>query len=162
MKRLLSVEVGCANITDHSYDVRIDIKADSAANLVCDMREMNLPDNCACFIKSAATIEHVDTLGQIGTVKEFRRILVSGGITWIQTPDRDYWEARLEDPVYGEWAHIQMTGGMRDEFDYHKGLLNLNELVTLFEEQGFTCLYARDGESASGSLDCFFMVSKDG
>lgn len=151
--RYKNLEVGCADYVDPRFDNRLDIKPTIATTEVCNMVDMRgvYADNTFAFIKSAATLEHVNWNDQIKTVREFHRILIPHGLVHIQTPDLDWIETlRDTDP---EWHAIQLSGGMTDSFDFHYGLLNSESITKLFVENGFRILWLHDGSQAAGSLD---------
>ncbi len=161
MNHIPTLEVGVGQVLDLRFDKRTDIQPNPNATTICDMRDMKsvFADNTFALAKLAAVIEHVDADGQFETVQELYRILVPNGIVILQTPDLDYITARLhsEDEEERKGAEIQMTGGMRDEFDVHNGLMGKDSLRRLFELNGFETLWLRDGNEAGGSLDGAFL-----
>lgn len=162
MNPLKTIEVGVGNVKDLRFDVRLDIQETPAVTDVGDMCDLSrFADNTFCLLKTAASTEHLTPKDQQRAVKEWRRVLVNNGIVVIQTPDKGYWEQRLEseDQHEREWANIQMHGGERDEYDHHLGLLSAEDLQALFEGNGYETLYLRDGNQAAGSLDAAFCVT---
>lgn len=161
MNHLLTGELGCGSVNDVRFDEKIDVLP--LPHVTYNESFVSMPkygDNWFCLLKSSASLEHITPSDQQRAIKEWHRILCPFGIVIIQTPDKAYWELRLNDPDghTREWASIQMRGGEKDEYDKHLGLLDVEGLQKLFEENGFQTLYIRDGNQAAGSMDAAFMV----
>ena len=151
-----TLEIGCAEIMDWRMGERIDIKITTTSTRVMDMRDMRgFSDNSFVFIKASAVFEHVSFADQIKTVKEMYRILAPNGLVWLQLPDVDYWRARLFSPdeKEREWAQVQLEGGKRDEFDFHRGLIRMDDLKRLLRKHGFEIVWAKNGSECAGSID---------
>lgn len=160
MNHLLTAELGCGSIFDKRFDEFVDTIPYS--HVTYNQSFVAMPkfgDNRFCLLKSSASLEHISPDDQQRAVKEWHRILCPFGVVLVQTPDRAYWELRLDDPDghTREWATIQMRGGERDEYDKHLGLLDAKDLRELFESNGFETLYLHDGNQAAGSIDAAFM-----
>lgn len=151
--RYPNLEIGCAEYADPRYDARLDIKPTSATTHTGDMRDMRaiFADNTFATVKCAATIEHVNWDDKVRTVNEIHRILIPHGVVHIQTPD-EKWVNTLKD-TDPEWFYAMVNGGMRDVYDFHKGLLDKESITRLLTENGFRVLQLHEGIEAGGSLD---------
>lgn len=158
MSHLPAIEIGCADIKDIRFDERLDINPSPAVTKIADLREpLPYPDASFEFVKGAAVIEHLTSAEQVRLVRELHRVLISHGVVWIQCPDLEWLiDSRATGVISEEWFQTQMSGGMRDIYDHHRGLLTAKELMRLFESYGFRTLQLLDGFAEAGSLDGLF------
>jgi predicted SAM-dependent methyltransferase len=93
------------------------------------------------MIYACHVLEHFVRTVFMNVLQEWRRVLKSGGLLRVSVPDfrfcaEIYYEKGLEDGLSGLISLI--SGGQRDEHDFHKMIFDEPFLTSAFEELGFT------------------------
>jgi 2-polyprenyl-3-methyl-5-hydroxy-6-metoxy-1,4-benzoquinol methylase len=118
-----------------------------------DAREIKFPDNSFDVIVNCDFIEHIYHRDQENVVKEMKRVLKVGGTIVTYTPNynrvrMEYYIQKIKRGLKGQkWGWQDSASGTdHQDTELHVGLLSLNELIELFERNGFTFLSADNTE----------------
>lgn len=78
----ISIDAGCG--TNKRCDIGLDIVRTEATDIICDLEQIPLKDDCADYILAEHVIEHLNN--PYNTIREFHRILKTGGKVHIGVP----------------------------------------------------------------------------
>jgi len=130
----LRLHLGCGKVRLEGF-VNIDHRATSATDLECDILQLPFDDNTVTRIETYHVIEHLGRHEAVRAVREWHRVLKSGGVLVMECPDfdatcREYLEGRVDriDNIFG----LQ-----RFEGDSHRFGYNFERLRLLLAECGF-------------------------
>jgi predicted SAM-dependent methyltransferase len=130
----LRLHLGCGKVRLEGF-VNIDHRATSATDLECDILQLPFGDNIAARIETYHVIEHLDRHEAVRAVREWHRVLASGGVLVIECPDFD---AACREYVDGHVDRIDNIFGLqRFEGDSHCFGYNFERLRRLLAECGF-------------------------
>lgn len=111
------------------------------ADAFADMRNLGLPDGSVDEIFTAHTIEHFVRWEAIDMLKDWHRMLKSGGGLVLETADfaRCVWWLFHPRPGRRHLARTQFYGNQWDRLDYetHRYLWSARELSRLLKQIGF-------------------------
>lgn len=100
---------GGGNCLDGCLTADIDARADVYVDLA---RPLPFPDNSVDSIFCEEAIEHISKSAGEGMLRECFRILKTGGIIRVSTPDLDYFAARLNgdelNAIFYEHSHVYL------------------------------------------------------
>jgi len=133
----LKLHLGCGNRHFDGY-VNIDLRKTRATDLVCDIRKLPYPDNSVKLIETYHVIEHLPRHDLPKALKEWHRVLVSGGKLIVECPDFD---KNVRDYLKGNDPDIQLLyifGRQRFLGDAHYFGYNFKRLKDVLEKCGFT------------------------
>jgi predicted SAM-dependent methyltransferase len=111
-------------------NIPIDVQA--------DMRQLPFADHSIDRLQCWHALEHVNELGGQHTLKEFKRVLVPGGILDLRVPDLDYIQGvdDIDDVIHLIYGDQSL---MPDhELNVHQWGYTERSLRTLVEDHGFT------------------------
>ncbi len=134
-KKPLRLHLGCGYQRLEGY-INIDFRKTSATDLVCDIRKLPYPDSSVAVIETYHVVEHLPRHDLPKTLKEWHRVLFSGGKLIIEYPDFDeivkmYLEGH-EEKIDG------IFGLQRFQGDYHHFGYNYLRMRNLLEDIGFS------------------------
>lgn len=138
----MKVELGCGRHKREGY-TGIDIQPFPGVDIVADVRNIPLPDECADEVYTSHVIEHFWWYEIKDLLAEWIRILKPGGLIVVGTPNANYFHAGYQriddisevDVKNGLDDHAMLTltmlYGNDRNFNQHKCLFNFN-LLQLF------------------------------
>jgi predicted SAM-dependent methyltransferase len=130
----LRLHLGCGKVRLEGF-VNIDRRATSATDLECDILQLPFDDNAVVRIETYHVIEHLGRHEAVRAVREWYRVLKSGGILVIECPDFD---AACREYLDGSQDRIDNIFGLqRFEGDSHRFGYNFERLRRLLAECGF-------------------------
>lgn len=151
MKRL---NLGCGENKMDGY-INVDIRSEVNPDVVWDLEEFPYPWNDSSIdeIHTSHTVEHIPYQKQDTMMKEFFRILKSGGKLIITCPDIQY---LFEHYVYGDGSdgglghpHFMMEhfifGGQDYEYNFHKAGYTPAIMRIRLERAGFKIIKIEKG-----------------
>lgn len=99
-----------------------------------------IPDGAVDLIYACHVLEHFGRKEYLDVLKEWRRVLRSGGILRIAVPDFEacaklYVEGRLSDGIRTITGLV--VGGQRDQYDFHKIIFDEESLSSDLMSCGF-------------------------
>lgn len=133
-KGLLKLHLGCGNQRFEGY-VNIDWRRTPATDVVCRVEKLPYPDNSAQLIETYHVIEHLPRHDATRALREWRRVLVPGGMLIIECPDLD--EAAREYLAGKQERLDSIFGHQRFPGDVHFFGYNFSRLKNLLEAAGF-------------------------
>jgi predicted SAM-dependent methyltransferase len=134
MNNILKLHIGCGTRHFDGY-VNIDFRKTRSTDLVCDIRKLPYPDNSVTLIETYHVIEHLPRHDFPKALKEWQRVLVTGGKLVIECPDFD---EVIREYVQGNKKRIDnIFGRQRFAGDAHLFGYNFDRLKNLLEEGGF-------------------------
>lgn len=149
----MKLNIGSAAKCYEGYS-NLDIRNIPEVNFVCDCRKLCFKDNSIEAIKAFHILEHFPSDETVNILKEWKRVLISGGLIEIQVPDGEaiyagYRTTREETPENArswDWVVDKIFGSLkmlkeRHGEDYwkfmHKTLFNEECLKKVMKETGF-------------------------
>lgn len=132
----MKIHLGCGGRRLEGY-VNIDVQAPSA-DMHVDVRNLPFEDGSVDEIYASHVLEHFGRHEYKAVLKEWRRVLRTGGEIYISVPDiessfKHYAKHGDLPALYGAF-----WGGQRDEYDYHKIGFTSKTLEAALTEAGFT------------------------
>lgn len=134
------LHLGCGKRYLEGY-IHVDVDKYDHIDYVSNINKLNMfPNEFATLIYASHCIEYFDRVEIIEVLKEWKRVLLPGGILRVAVPD---FEALIKvygigndlknvlGPLYGRWSIGE------NKFIYHKTVYDLNSLTTLLEDAGF-------------------------
>jgi SAM-dependent methyltransferase len=135
------LHLGCGNRFIPGF-VHVDILPAGHIDHVADVRCLDFAaDNSADLIYACHVLEHFGRLEFRKVLAEWHRVLKPGGILRLSVPDfaacaAVYYEEGLVDGLSGLIGLI--SGGQRDEFDFHKMIFDEPFLSAELRKLGFS------------------------
>lgn len=118
-----------------------------------DARNLKFPSDYFDLIVNYDFIEHIYPQDQKQVIQEMFRVLKKGGAVVTYTPNynrvrMEYYLQKTIRWLNGKsWGWQQSDSGVdHQDTKLHVGLLSLNELITLLEQNGFGCIFSDDEE----------------
>lgn len=123
--------------------LNVDIVDFPQVDLVFDIRErFPIPDGVIAEVFSAATLEHFRRHHNEHILREFFRVLQPGGTLRVSTPDIEAIAKALlagEDlAVVNQHFFGRFKSEQTDDYDVHKWMYPVKEMVRVLTETGFT------------------------
>lgn len=109
---------------DKFIDREMRISGESGKIICCDAEQMSIKDGCFDCITAGELIEHLDIPKKF--LSESYRVLKSGGLLLITTPNKNSW-----------WN--MLTGAYNHKF--HKNIFTKKSIENILEYAGFSVLY---------------------
>lgn len=134
----MKLHIGCANRYFKGW-TNLDINP-GVADVIDDAKTLNsISDNSCDIIYAAHVLEHFGRYQVLDVLKIWFRKLKVNGVLRLSVPD-------FAKVVYmyqkGTSLDTQLlgyiTGGQRDQFDYHKMMFDRQNITRLLKEAGFT------------------------
>ena len=130
----LRLHLGCGGVHKEGF-VNIDHRTTRATDMVCDIRKLPFPDGSAAHIESYHVIEHVPHVEVQAMLREWNRVLKSGGSIVVECPDFDQ---AVREYLEGNEARIfNIFGLQRFKGDFHLYGYNQARLRETLETCGF-------------------------
>lgn len=130
----LKLHLGCGGRRLEGY-INIDLRKTTATDLVCNIRKLPYPDNSVELIETYHVIEHLPRHDLPKALKEWFRVLVTGGVLIVECPDFD---KAVKEYIEGNEERINNIFGLqRFPGDTHMFGYNFKRLKKLHEETGF-------------------------
>ena len=111
---------------------------------ICNANDLSqFPDGTFAEIYASHVLEHLDYMGELqNALKEWRRILISGGTLYVAVPDLDVLADLFRDKTalteQERFIVMQMIfGGHQSKYDYHLVGLNMEFLGRFLQWAGF-------------------------
>lgn len=140
----LRLHLGCGKRVIPGF-FNVDTVDHPHVDLVCDVSNLDaLPDGVAELIYASHVFEYFDRQQAVGVLKEWRRVLRSGGTLRLAVPDFDALVAvyqqtdRVEDvlgPLFGRMEVVDQSGQIR--VLYHRTVWTRAALTFALAEAGF-------------------------
>lgn len=131
----MKIHLGCGGRRLDGY-VNIDVQF-VGADMHTDVRDLPFKDGSIDEIYASHVLEHFGRHEYKAVLKEWRRVIRTGGKIYIAVPD-------IESSInhYNEHHDLkvlvgQFWGGQRDEYDYHKIGFTFKTLEAALGEAGF-------------------------
>lgn len=139
----LKLHLGCGNRRIEG-SINIDWRKTDATDIVCDIKKLPFRNSSVTKIESYHVIEHLSRHDVLKALKEWHRVLQSGGILNIECPDFDELvKSYLEG---NEKALDGIFALQRFEGDYHLFGYNYERLARVLKETGFTNIESRPAQ----------------
>lgn len=133
-KRPLKLHLGCGDRHFEDY-VNIDLRKTRATDLVCDISKLPYPNNSVELIEIYHVIEHLLRDDLPKALKEWHRMLISGGKLIIECPDFD---RAVKEYIEGNEERLNnIFGRQRFSGDTHLFGYNFKRLEKLLKEVDF-------------------------
>jgi len=134
-KRPIKLHLGCGNQHFDGYE-NVDLRKTTATDLVCDIKQLPYPNDSIEMIETYHAIEHLPRHDFPKALKEWYRILISGGRLVIEYPDLD---EIVKKYLEGDEKQLDGIFGLqRFEGDCHLFGYNFERLRKTLEKCGFT------------------------
>ena len=130
----IKLHLGCGKKHFDGY-INIDLSETSATDLVCNIKKLPFEDNSVKLIETYHVIEHMPRHDLPIALKEWHRVLGSGGKLIIEFPDFD--ETARQYLAGNESRIDNIFGLQRFLGDAHMFGYNFKRLKELLEESGF-------------------------
>ena len=130
----IKLHLGCGKRRFDGY-INIDLSETSATDLVCNIKKLPFKDNSVELVETYHVIEHMPRHDLPIALKEWHRVLVSGGKLIIEFPDFD--ETARQYLAGNESRIDNIFGLQRFSGDAHMFGYNFQRLKKLIEECGF-------------------------
>jgi SAM-dependent methyltransferase len=130
----LKLHLGCGNIKKKGF-LNIDHRRTRATDMICDIRRLPFPSGSVALIESYHVIEHVPHPEVPKMLREWFRVLKSGGRLIIECPDFD--QAVREYLNGNEHRVYNIFGLQRFAGDAHLFGYNLSRISTVLDHAGF-------------------------
>jgi len=140
------LNLGCGGKREEGY-INVDIFPGEGVDEVFSMDKIPYLDGTISAIHSEHALEHLGYRQIEETLKEWYRVLCSGGELLLKIPDIDLCCQKLLEGQNREWYKYTIYGyqkslaGEGDEFQYHKWGFNKDEIKGLLENIGFVIDY---------------------
>jgi len=143
------VNLGCGVNTGKEF-VNVDTAIYPNIHYVADIRKLNMFTNESVdFLYASHVVEHIPR-GQLKEVlREWRRVLKTGGIFRMGVPDLDRLIEVYRLSNNNVSAVVNQIMGAEGGYDDHHSLWNLSYAKELLEEVGFTNIHTWDPQTAS-------------
>jgi len=139
----IKLNLGCGRILKPGY-INID-KFDDNADVIMDALDLKYNDNSVDEIYSSHLLEHLSNNEMIEALKEWRRVLETGGLlelnlpdfessvkTWLEASEHEKWGTLLNN-IFGDQSH---------EGQFHKTGFTKERIVNILDTLGFDKIYA--------------------
>ncbi|MHB1205659.1 MAG: methyltransferase domain-containing protein [Rhodospirillaceae bacterium] len=136
----LKVHLGCGKRHIPGF-LHVDLLAGPHVDHVADVRDLGFLDTGTVdLIYACHVLEHFGRGELAGVLAEWSRVLKPGGVLRLSVPDfaacaKLYYEQGLRDGLTGLIGLI--SGGQRDEYDFHKIIFDQPFLTTALRAAGF-------------------------
>lgn len=145
----LNLGCGAQGLTEF---INVDVRDLPEVDIVCDVREIPLPEATVSEIRASHLIEH---FGQLEIRKDllprWHTLLKPGGRLTLVTPD---WDAILRRYMSGQMSYddlVTVTFGQLDyEGDAHHTMLTVSRTTELLQEAGFVDVLVSYSDRANG------------
>lgn len=138
------LHLGCGPLRAEGY-CNVDITPQASVDITDDVSKLSkFPSNYAEAIYACHVLEHFSHKDAPIVIKNWFRVMKSGGEIRISVPDID----RIVKIYTKNWDHFQkdghtpwiglIYGGQLDQYDFHKTGFNFNWMRHLLMEAGFT------------------------
>lgn len=138
LKEDIKLNLGCGPVNLPGF-VNVDIYPYKHVHAIRPVDNLkNLDNNSVSLIYASHVLEHFPIERIPRVLREWHRVLASGGILRISVPDFD--KLLKIYVAAGNDSHIierPLMGGQSNIFDYHKSLFNRRSLSCLLENAGF-------------------------
>lgn len=105
LEELTKINIGCGQNICLTY-VNVDIREDSYADVICDIRDLPFCDERFDHLLSTDVLEHVSHREIHSTFKEWLRVLKVGGTIKLQVPNILVAFDSIKKKDYGTALHI--------------------------------------------------------
>jgi len=133
---LKKLHLGCGNKRIEGY-INIDIRPDSAVDVVADLRSLPFEPESFDTIYSCAALEHFGRNEWSSLLQHWTGFLKPGGQIYISTTDFDAIVERYQKTQKLEELLGLLIGGQKYEYDWHGMVFNFSILKKAFEEMGY-------------------------
>lgn len=138
----MKLHLGCGGRHIPGF-VHVDIQAGPHIDHVCGVDALPFESDQAELIYASHVLEHFGRAEYLAVLSEWHRVLKPGGILRLSVPDfaacaKIYHERGLEDGLSGLIGLI--SGGQRNEFDFHKMIFDEPFLTAALHRVGFTAV----------------------
>ncbi len=153
---LIRLNIGCGSVKEQGY-INIDLH-DSSADLIMDTRDLEYVDNSVDEIYSSHLLEHMGKYEVLPVLKEWARVLKSGGLLKLNLPNLEWclknWLAQSEDKRWG--LNLDMIFGLQSNpGEYHKTGFSKAHLECYLRQAGFEEIKIAD--HWSHNQQCFWV-----
>ncbi|MFC1893702.1 methyltransferase domain-containing protein [Chloroflexota bacterium] len=135
LENRLALEIGCGGKKVMSLSIGLDIRMTSVVDILANARRLPFKDNCFDRVYSSHIIEHFSHREVIDVLREWARVLKTGGVFELLCPDL---RARsLLFVLKPTWQNIKnIYGGQDYSENYHKCGFSYGLLKGLLNEVG--------------------------
>lgn len=138
--QLLNLHLGCGNNHKDGF-INIDWRKTVATDIVCDIRKLPYPENSFILIETYHAVEHLPRHDLDKALKEWYRILKTGGKLVIECPDFD---EIVKNYIKGDEKQLDGIFGLqRFDGDYHFFGYNMKRLSNTLARCGFAEIQER-------------------
>jgi predicted SAM-dependent methyltransferase len=136
----LKLHLGCGKRKIPNF-VNIDIVDAAHVDICHEVDKLPFPDNTASLIYVSHVLEHFGRFEVEDVLREWRRVLVQGGVLRLAVPDfaavvEMYSTEGLKDGLSGLVGLV--CGGQRNAYDFHKLIFDEPFLTHLLRKVGFS------------------------
>jgi len=144
--------------------LNVDIFQFPQVDLVFDIRKkFPMDDGVIAEIFSAATLEHFRKHHNEHILREFHRVLQSGGFLRVSTPDIEAIARVLLDGGDLDKANQHFFGKFKsedtDDFDVHKWMYPASEMIRVLEEIGFTDVKQVENDTGLHDAELNYLIT---
>ena len=134
----MKLHIGCGKKYLPGYK-HLDVIPYAHVDFECDARRLDIfADETIAEIYACHIVEHVERGEVVGVLREWGRVLKSGGVIRIAVQD---FEAVVQAYIAGEPLtsfHGLLYGGQTYDYNFHHVAFDFHLLKTLLEDAGFT------------------------
>ena len=146
---IVRLHLGCGEVKYPGY---INCDIDGNVDKIFDLRKIPYKDNFIDEICSHHALEHIPYIDMKNTLKEWHRVLKFEGVLDLGIPDLELCCKSFclaEEDKKWQCDIQTLYGNQTNEYQFHKGGLNLRKLKELLENIGFNIqeIYNYDGNN---------------
>lgn len=150
VKTLLDIGCGETRNEFEGYEItRVDIREDVNPDYRCDVRQLPFGDESYDAIFSSHVLEHFSRQEHIQVMKEWLRVVKTGGEVFIVVPSIKWAADVLAQSEISPEDEMHMMnvfyGGQTNPYDFHKVGFTPSSLRTLFESLNITVTDITEG-----------------
>jgi len=118
--------------------IHVDAVRYPHVDVVADLRSLScFSTESATVVYACSVLEHFSMKETPSVLKEWQRILCSGGVLRLSVPDIKVLASLYLSGVSLEPLKGMIVGGQRDQWDFHKNVFDETRLTSLLNEAGF-------------------------
>jgi predicted SAM-dependent methyltransferase len=115
----MKLDIGCGRTPIAGY-IGVDVIPEVNPTIVAPMWNIPVADGEVTHIYSSHALEHVEKRMVIPTLKEWNRLLRSGGLVELRVPDLEWCCRNWLEHMTNDWHMDTIYGNQEHEGEFHK------------------------------------------